>query len=87
MQFVNSKKSLEMCLAASKKLKTNATDRQLKVAIFLALKKHKYNHPMETINYIQKLFDALKEYKRTEGDNILDTQALFGLIRTKDAYF
>ena len=37
--------------------------------VFLALKRHKYKHPMSTINYMQKLFDGLKAYKQ-EDDSI-----------------
>ena len=67
------------------------TEHQLKMAIFTALKNHKYNYPIATINYIQKIFDVLKEYKRTDGDDeLLDTKALYGVIggcRSKDDYF
>ena len=36
---------------------------------FNALRRHKYSHPIATINFMQKLFNAIKDYKGTDLDH------------------
>ena len=66
-------------------------------ATWRAIRRHKYKYPMETINYIQSLFDALKDYKNkralreAHGESSSDNECFLGMIFSralkKDAYF
>lgn len=55
--------------------------------MFLAIKNHKYKFPLETINYMQKIFDALKSYEREdESDNENYIDYLMNRVLKKDPF-
>ena len=62
-------------------------DIQMKKQVFLAIKKHKYKFPIKTINYMQKLFDVLYEYKRgDDSDNEDYMDFLLNRVLKKDLF-
>lgn len=59
------------------------------MTVFNALKKHKYKHPLKTINFMQQIYNHLRLYKKEDDDSDNDEVIRFTLVKAlkKNSFF